>query len=80
MSCTLVNRLRVRRAVSSEDILAADEVLDRELDCMSRGRRLQLMRRGFDNGKDETVHYSLERRGKRTRVFNSGQHAVSIKH
>ena len=27
MSCTLVNRLRVRRAASSDDMLAAEDVL-----------------------------------------------------
>lgn len=34
MSCTLVNRLRVRRAASSEDMLAAEDVLESVEDCM----------------------------------------------
>lgn len=34
MSCTLVKRLRVRRAASSEDMLAAEDVLESVEDCM----------------------------------------------
>lgn len=34
MSCTLVKRLRVRRAASSEDMLATEDVLESVEDCM----------------------------------------------
>ena len=35
MSWTLVKRLRVRRAASSEDMLATEDVRDRVEDCMN---------------------------------------------